>query len=184
MVGYIWAWGQLIYKSALSRKSRSLDSDGPNSQQRKNWCLPPVLSLLCCLSKFLGVVMASGALPIPQSQPIRPYLYRLFFPPPCSRFHHRVGFKHMLWIRIRILIGFGWLDLDPHWECGSGSGSRWPKKIYKAVEMYCFELLMFYFEGWRHGLINYIDTKAKCRHRKKLTCKGTLRQVFIRVYRL
>ncbi len=34
-----------------------------------------------------------------------------------------------------------------------------------------------------HGLMNYIDTKAKCRH-KKLTCKGTLRQVFIRVYRL
>ncbi len=28
-----------------------------------------------------------------------------------------------------------------------------------------------------HGLINYIDTKAKCRHRKKLTCKATLRQV-------
>ncbi len=35
-----------------------------------------------------------------------------------------------------------------------------------------------------HGLINYIDTKAKCLHLKKLTCKGTLRQVFIRVYRL
>jgi hypothetical protein len=29
------------------------------------------------------------------------------------------------------------------------------------------------------GLINYIDTKAKCRQLKKLTCKGTLRQVFI-----
>jgi hypothetical protein len=35
-----------------------------------------------------------------------------------------------------------------------------------------------------HGLINYIDTKAKCRHRKKFTWKETLRQVFIRVYRL
>ncbi len=34
-----------------------------------------------------------------------------------------------------------------------------------------------------HGLIDYIDTKAKC-HLKKLTCKGTLRHVFIRVYRL
>jgi hypothetical protein len=32
-----------------------------------------------------------------------------------------------------------------------------------------------------HGLINYVDTKAKCRHLKKLTCKGTLRQVFIKV---
>jgi hypothetical protein len=38
-------------------------------------------------------------------------------------------------------------------------------------------------EGPSHGLINYIDTKEKCRHLKKLTCKGTLRQVLIRVYR-
>ncbi len=30
-----------------------------------------------------------------------------------------------------------------------------------------------------HGLINNIETKAKCRHLEKLTCKGTLRQVFI-----
>ncbi len=37
-----------------------------------------------------------------------------------------------------------------------------------------------------HGLINYIDTKAKCRHKKidLYTCTGTLRQVFLRVYRL
>jgi hypothetical protein len=35
-----------------------------------------------------------------------------------------------------------------------------------------------------HGLINYIDTKAECRHLKKLICKGALRQVFIIVYRL
>ncbi len=35
-----------------------------------------------------------------------------------------------------------------------------------------------------HGLINYLDSKAKCRHLKELTCKGTLRQVLIRVYRL
>ncbi len=39
-------------------------------------------------------------------------------------------------------------------------------------------------EGKYHGLVNYIDTKAKCRHLKKLTCKETLWQVFIRVYRL
>ncbi len=30
-------------------------------------------------------------------------------------------------------------------------------------------------------LINYIDIKAKCRHLKNLTCKGTFRQVFIRL---
>ncbi len=35
-----------------------------------------------------------------------------------------------------------------------------------------------------HGLINYIDTKAKWLHIKKLSCNGTLLQVFIRVYRL
>ncbi len=29
-----------------------------------------------------------------------------------------------------------------------------------------------------------MDTNAKCRLLKKLTCKGTLRQVFITVYRL
>ncbi len=30
-----------------------------------------------------------------------------------------------------------------------------------------------------HWLMNYIDNKAKCRHLKKLTCKGNLRQMFI-----
>ncbi len=30
-----------------------------------------------------------------------------------------------------------------------------------------------------HWQINYIDNKAKCRHLKKLTCKGTLQQVFV-----
>ncbi len=34
------------------------------------------------------------------------------------------------------------------------------------------------------GLINYTDIKAKCRHLIKVTCKGALRQVFLRVYRL
>jgi hypothetical protein len=34
------------------------------------------------------------------------------------------------------------------------------------------------------ALIVNIDTKAKCRHLKKFTCQGTLRQVFLRVYRL
>ncbi len=33
-------------------------------------------------------------------------------------------------------------------------------------------------------LINFEDTKTKCRHLKKLTSKGTLRQVVITVYRL
>jgi hypothetical protein len=36
----------------------------------------------------------------------------------------------------------------------------------------------------KHGLINCVDIKAKCRYLKKLSCEGTLRQLFIRVYRL
>ncbi len=41
---------------------------------------------------------------------------------------------------------------------------------------------MLRYVDCRHVLINYIDTKAKCCHLKKLTCKGTLLQVFNRVY--
>ncbi len=33
-------------------------------------------------------------------------------------------------------------------------------------------------DSFEHGLINYIDTKAKCRHIEKLTCKGTLRKIY------
>jgi hypothetical protein len=36
-----------------------------------------------------------------------------------------------------------------------------------------------YLHSLPNGLINYIDTKSKCRYLKKVTCKGTLRQVFI-----
>ncbi len=32
-----------------------------------------------------------------------------------------------------------------------------------------------------HGLINYVDTKSKCRHLNKFTCKGTLCHVFVKV---
>ncbi len=34
----------------------------------------------------------------------------------------------------------------------------------------------------KHWLINYIDIKSKCCHIKKLTCKGSLQQMFIRAY--
>ncbi len=33
-----------------------------------------------------------------------------------------------------------------------------------------------------HGLIDCVDSKTKCRHIKKLACKGTLRKVFAKVY--
>jgi hypothetical protein len=32
---------------------------------------------------------------------------------------------------------------------------------------------LFSLEDFNHGVIIFIDTKAKCRHLKKLTCKGT-----------
>jgi hypothetical protein len=38
--------------------------------------------------------------------------------------------------------------------------------------------------GFMHGLLNCIDTKAKFWLVKKITCKVTMRQVFIRVYGL
>ncbi len=52
---------------------------------------------------------------------------------------------------------------------------------YKQVQLFIYLILC---EATGHGLINYIDTKAKCRHLKKFICKGTLRQVFVRIYRL
>ncbi len=36
----------------------------------------------------------------------------------------------------------------------------------------------------KHGLINYIETKEKMSSLIKFICTGTLRQVFLRVYRL
>ncbi len=55
--------------------------------------------------------------------------------------------------------------------------------VYVQVLIHALLNLFFTFKGQIHGLMNYIDTKAKC-HLKKLTCTKTLRQVFIRVYRL
>ena len=56
------------------------------------------------------------------------------------------------------------------------------KKVLYLISCDC-SFILRHSEGSQHGLVNYIDTKAKCRHLKKLTCKGTL-QVFIRVYKL
>ncbi len=43
---------------------------------------------------------------------------------------------------------------------------------------------LFIREAQYHGLINYMDIKARCRHLKELTCKKALPPVFIRDYRL
>jgi hypothetical protein len=51
----------------------------------------------------------------------------------------------------------------------------------------CWELGWMFtllFMRLKHGLTNYIDSKAKCRHLEKITCKRTMRQGFSRVYRL
>ncbi len=53
--------------------------------------------------------------------------------------------------------------------------------VVPVVHKQCIELKD---NTQNHGQINYIDTKAKFRHLKKLICKGTLLQVFIRDYRL
>jgi hypothetical protein len=37
-------------------------------------------------------------------------------------------------------------------------------------------------QDFEHRLLNYKDTKAKCRHIKKLTYKGTLRQSHVGIF--
>jgi hypothetical protein len=58
-----------------------------------------------------------------------------------------------------------------------------PASNSKALKsaFFTFRLLYSMLQAWTN---NYMDTNAKCRHLKKLTSKGTLRQVFIKVYRL
>jgi hypothetical protein len=48
--------------------------------------------------------------------------------------------------------------------------------VVPVVHKQCIELKD---NTQNHGQINYIDTKAKCRHLQEITCKGTLRQVLI-----
>ncbi len=56
--------------------------------------------------------------------------------------------------------------------------------LYARERVCMLSIIAANFDGFYHGLVNDIGTKSKCRHLQKLTCKGTLRQVFIRVYRL
>ena len=54
------------------------------------------------------------------------------------------------------------------------------------MKVHCFLFLAvsYIFGDSLLKIMDYKDTKAKCRHMKILTCKGTLRQVFIKVYGL
>ncbi len=77
---------------------------------------------------------------------------------------------------------------------------RPPVTCSTFVTVYSFSILFFYtvlyclmvrlfneertFVGRTRRMIRLIDVKARCRNLKQFTCKGTLRQVFIRVYGL
>ena len=70
---------------------------------------------------------------------------------------------------------------SPYQQCGESATLR----IFDTVSRQIFYLMLIFSDfAADHGLINYIETKAKGCHLKNFTCKGTLRQVFIRVYRL
>jgi hypothetical protein len=60
-------------------------------------------------------------------------------------------------------------------KAGSKPGQTHPDSLFASYPAHL---------GIAHRLINYKDTKAKCRHLKKLTFKGTLPEVFIKVYRV
>jgi hypothetical protein len=47
-----------------------------------------------------------------------------------------------------------------------------PKVVVVSSMQSCPRDLVRCKKGMTHGLLNYIDTKAKCRHIKKFTCKG------------
>ncbi len=56
-------------------------------------------------------------------------------------------------------------------------------RIRIKIDPFRYKLRIRFRSSKDHGLINFIDTKAKCLI-KYCSCKGTLRQVFITVYRL
>jgi hypothetical protein len=60
-------------------------------------------------------------------------------------------------------------------KAGSKPGQTHPDSLFASYPAHL---------GKAHGVFNYKDTIAKCRHLQKLTCKGTLPEVFIRVHRL
>jgi hypothetical protein len=61
-------------------------------------------------------------------------------------------------------------------EFDEGAGTGLPGTKGNAINQFVTEELRRTCgkdcEGFWHRLINHIDTKAKCRHLKKMTCKG------------
>ncbi len=67
-----------------------------------------------------------------------------------------------------------------------GKVQRWDyiKQPLVKLKVHRWPVPSFPSNPFGHGLLNYKDTNTICRHLKKLTCKGTLRQVFSGIYRL
>jgi hypothetical protein len=96
-------------------------------------------------------------------------------PPPCNSVPEAPTFIQVKTFRnSRVLRG------------GKGEGEVEQTFSFVAIRMSnpSHESPPIWIHSSEHGLINYIDSNAKCRHLYKFTCKGTSRQVFIRVYRL
>jgi hypothetical protein len=59
--------------------------------------------------------------------------------------------------------------------CKVLSGESIGRNVYRSDEITTKAM------DWTHGLIIYIDAKAKCRHITNFSCKGIFRQIFIPV---
>ncbi len=98
---------------------------------------------------------------------------------------------NFLWSAWRNISKGGWESGDyPFLHQTDGKNGNSPREMCGKLPLPSWELyhrtdtVQIAKNRDTHGLINFVDPKAKCRHLKKFTCKATLRQVFIRVYRL
>ncbi len=79
-----------------------------------------------------------------------------------------------------------WYTLKCH-VCNGGQYCSLDQSLWLVIEsantFYTYRNVHIWVEmkHW-NGLVKYIDTKAKCRHLQKFTCKGILRKVFFSVY--
>jgi hypothetical protein len=71
-------------------------------------------------------------------------------------------------------------------SCGIKCNAYWPDVVgdsrkYSNLTIQLFDIAEVSYAAslYWHGQINCKDSKAKCRHLKKITGKGTLQQVFI-----
>ncbi len=112
----------------------------------------------------------------------------------------QITFSNCICIISRTCLGKHLLTCEQFWHCiypyaweRKGQRNIWSSAVYQTEHTHILgdnkiypktgtRKCRFQLKGWLHGLINYIDTKTKytkCRHLKKITGKGTVRQVFI-----